>query len=164
VRKGDDDHAIADFSEAIRLDRYFTDAYYSRGEAYRRKGDPRADADLIKRYPAPPLSVMLKRDSTLAAYDHAIRRNPKDAAALYNRGNAHRSAGRGDPAIADYNEAIRLNQAHASVYYYRGILYEEKGELDLAIADYGQALKLNPELEPVQRALERAQAAHAARR
>jgi tetratricopeptide (TPR) repeat protein len=45
--KGDLDKAIADHSQAIRLNPGFADAYSSRGSAYRRKGDfNRAIADI----------------------------------------------------------------------------------------------------------------------
>ena len=39
LKKGDYDSAIADFSEAIRLDPKSAEAYYGRGYAYARKGD-----------------------------------------------------------------------------------------------------------------------------
>jgi tetratricopeptide (TPR) repeat protein len=47
--KGDYDRAIADLTEAIRLDPKYVWAYASRGEAYRMKGDyDRAIADLTE--------------------------------------------------------------------------------------------------------------------
>jgi tetratricopeptide (TPR) repeat protein len=45
--KRDNDHAIADNNEAIRIDPDYTDAFYGRGDAWRDKGDnDRAVADL----------------------------------------------------------------------------------------------------------------------
>ncbi len=49
--KGDFDKAIADFSEAIRLDPKDADAYFNRGRAYEKKGETeraRADFDQAK--------------------------------------------------------------------------------------------------------------------
>jgi tetratricopeptide (TPR) repeat protein len=46
------DKAIADFTEAIRLDPKAADAYYNRGNAYGHKGDTekaKADFDQAKR-------------------------------------------------------------------------------------------------------------------
>ena len=44
--KGDNDRAIADYTDAIRLDPNFVTAYYNRGVTYRAKGDSdRAIAD-----------------------------------------------------------------------------------------------------------------------
>jgi tetratricopeptide (TPR) repeat protein len=47
--KEDYDHAIADYTEAIRLDPTFARAYYNRGFAKRAKGDSaNASADIAK--------------------------------------------------------------------------------------------------------------------
>jgi tetratricopeptide (TPR) repeat protein len=47
--KGDYDHAIADYNDAIRLDPKYTDAYYNWGIAKRAKGGAAgADADVAK--------------------------------------------------------------------------------------------------------------------
>ena len=84
----DYDKAIADYTEAIRLNPKHADAHYGRGTAYRRKG---AYGEAI-------------RDFT-----ETVRLNPKHADAYYGRGIAYRHAGEYDKAIADYSEAIRLN-------------------------------------------------------
>jgi tetratricopeptide (TPR) repeat protein len=47
--KGDNDRAIADHDEAIRIDREYDVAYYGRGNAWSNKGNnDRAIADLVK--------------------------------------------------------------------------------------------------------------------
>jgi lipoprotein NlpI len=121
--KGDDDRAIAEYNEAIRLDPKFAYAYSSRGLAYDHKGDlERASPD----------------------YDEAIRLDPKYAQALFNRGNAYYQKGDDDRAIADYNEAIRLAPKFAYAYNNRGTAYDHKGDDDRAIADYSEAIRLDP--------------------
>ena len=121
--KGDDDRAIAEFNEAIRLDPKFAYAYSSRGLAYDHKGDlGHADPD----------------------YNEAIRLDPKYAQAYFNRGNAYYQKGDDDRAIADYSEAIRLDPKFAQAYSSRGLTYYQKGDLDHAIADYGEAIRLDP--------------------
>ena len=71
-RKDDLDRAIADYSEAIRLDPKYAEAYYGRGLTYRNKGDV---------------------ERAIADYSEAIRLDPKLAAAYNNRGNAYREMG-----------------------------------------------------------------------
>ena len=122
-RKGDFDSAIADFTEAIRVDPTYADAYYMRGGAYQEKGD---------------------FDSAIADFTEAIRLNPKYTEAYIDRGNAYQKKGEHDKAISDLTEAIRLNPKDALAYYNRGIAYGKKDDLDNAIADYTEAIRLNP--------------------
>ena len=49
MKKGESDHAIADYDQTISLDSKFAPAYRARGEAYKVKGDiNRAMADFQK--------------------------------------------------------------------------------------------------------------------
>jgi tetratricopeptide (TPR) repeat protein len=82
--KKDYDHAIADFSEAIRYNPKFAAAYFNRGAAYFG----------VKDY-----------DLVIADYDQVIALNPKLAPAYRNRGNAYRAKGEIDRANTDFNEA-----------------------------------------------------------
>lgn len=124
VAKGDLDQAIADFSEAVRLDPQMTNAFYMRGLCRNRKGD---------------------FDGAIADFSEAIRLNPKAYGAYYSRGNAWFRKGDLDQAIADYGEVIRLNPSHADAYINRGVAWNEKEEYDKAIADYGEAIRLDPQ-------------------
>lgn len=65
-------------------------------------------------------------DRALADYDEAIRLNPKDANAFYNRGVTHAMKYDNDRAIADYDEAIRLNPKDAKAFNNRGFAYAVK--------------------------------------
>lgn len=80
----------------------------------------------------------------IAAASEAIRRDPRDANAYYNRGNAYAASGDNDRAIADYTAAIRLDPAHANAHYNRGNGYSNKGDNDRAIADYTATIRLDP--------------------
>ena len=80
----------------------------------------------------------------IAAASEAIRRDPRDANAYYNRGNAYAASGDNERAIADYTAAIRLDPAHANAYYNRGNGYSNKGDNDRAIADYTATIRLDP--------------------
>jgi tetratricopeptide (TPR) repeat protein len=124
--KEDKERAIADYTEAIRLNPKNVDAFSNRAGAYRGSSGDRALALAI------------------ADYDAVIRLDPKHTSALYNRGFAHHTKGDYDRAIADYNEAIRLGyQNPDGPLSYRGHAYFCKKDFVRAIADYDAALKLN---------------------
>ena len=93
------DKAIADYSEAIRLDPKYALAYYNRGSPGSRK----------KEY-----------DKAIADYTEAIRLDPKYALAYNNRGVAWSDKKDYDKAIADYSEAIRLDPKDNAAYCNRG--------------------------------------------
>ncbi|MBN1201015.1 MAG: tetratricopeptide repeat protein [Anaerolineae bacterium] len=114
---------IACYTEAIRLNPQYTDAYYNRGHARRKQGD---------------------LDGAIADYGEAIRLNPQYAEAYNNRGFARWKQGDLDGAIADYTEEIRLNPQHAPAYNSRGLALADQGDLDGAIADYTEAIRLSP--------------------
>jgi tetratricopeptide (TPR) repeat protein len=154
--RSDWDTAIADFTEAVRLDGDYAAAYYSRGIAYRGKGDPdraiadynqaiRLDGDYAYAYYIRGNAYYNKReyDRAIEDYTGAIRLDGDYALAYNNRGAAYDDKGDHDRAIADYTEAIRLDPAYAYAYNNRGVAYRNKGEHDRAIADYTQAIRLD---------------------
>lgn len=125
--KDDLDRAIADFSEAIRLDPKYAVAYDNRGVAWVLKGE---------------------NDRAMADFDEAIRLDPKGAIHYGNRGIVWKRKGDLDRAIADYNEAIRFAPNYAKPYYNRGVAWGLKGDLDRAIAEYNEAIRLDPKYAP----------------
>jgi tetratricopeptide (TPR) repeat protein len=122
--QGDFDRAIADLSEAIRLDPTLGAAYHNRGRAYRKKGEHhRAIADLTE----------------------AIRLEPGSALPFYERSRAYNNVGDFERAMADISEAIRLDPTLSPrVYLWRGRIYRGRGEVDRAIADFTEAIRLDP--------------------
>jgi tetratricopeptide (TPR) repeat protein len=122
-KKGENDRAIADYNEAIRLEPKYAVAYNNRCFAYSEKGE---------------------NDRAIADCTVAIRLDPKYALAHSNRGIANWKKGENDRAIADYTEALRLNPKLAVAYSSRGLAYSDKGENDRAIADCTQAIRLDP--------------------
>ena len=156
-RKGDYDRAIADSTEAIRLDPKDAHAYNNRGHAYYGKGDyDRAIGDYTEAIRLDPkdakvfenrgVAYNLKGDFDRAIADstEAIRLDPKFANAFNTRGNAYLRRAEYDRAIADYTEAIRLDPKDANAFNTRGNAYKAKGDYDRAIADYDQAITLSP--------------------
>ena len=123
LAKKDNDKAIADFTEAIRLDPPFATAYLNRGLALQAKNEP---------------------DKAIADYTEALRLNPGYVRAMQERGRAWSSKKDYDKAIADFNEAIRLDPSDAWAFDQRGLAWEAKKDPGKAIADFKEALRLNP--------------------
>ena len=96
------DKAIADFTEAIRLNPNHGPAYCERGDTYAVKGD---------------------YDKAIADYNQALALNPNYAIGYNNRGVAWKDKGDYDKAIADFNQALAINPNHASACSNLGWLY-----------------------------------------
>jgi tetratricopeptide (TPR) repeat protein len=124
----DYDRAAADYTEALRINPKYAEAYYNRGNAAYRNG---------------------KRDyeRAIADYTEAIRLDPKYANAYNLRGQAYYKGKKDyNNAIADFTEAIRLNPNIAMYFFNRGVAYHiGKQDYDQAIADYTEALHINPD-------------------
>jgi tetratricopeptide (TPR) repeat protein len=127
--KGRTNKAIADFTEAIRLDPKVGVYHRNRGVAYANKRRlPDAIADFTE-------AVRLDPNINLAptnAYSYRAR------AAVYEQEHAYSSA------IADFSEAIRLDPEVAEVHFRRGIAYKNTGEYANAIVDFNEARRLAP--------------------
>jgi lipoprotein NlpI len=119
--KGDDDHPVANQTEATQLDSKF--AYNARGLASNTKGD---------------------FDAAIRDFSEAIRLDPKYALAYNNRCLARNNKGERDLALADCNEAIRLDPKFISAYVNRGIVSLYVGSLPMALADFNQWSQFDP--------------------
>ena len=115
--------AIADFTQAIKLDPGNAAAFTNRALAYRQ----------IKR-----------EDAALADFDHAIQANPNHAPAYLGRANLLRAQGALDQALADLDQAIRLNPENAQAFHARGLIYQRQGDNARAITDFDNAIDRDP--------------------
>lgn len=88
LAKRNNDRAIQDYDQAIRLNPQDYFAFYSRGDAYNDKG---------------------QYDRAIQDYDEAINLYPDFALAFNNRGNAYGNKKEYDRAIQDYDQAIKLS-------------------------------------------------------
>ena len=115
--------AVADLTEAIRLNPNYAQAYSSRG--------------LVR-------SELKDLQGAVADYTQAIKINPNYALAYYNRGNTRSDLKDLQGAVADYTQAIKINPNYAGAYNNRGIVRNDLKDLQGAVADYTQAIKINP--------------------
>jgi tetratricopeptide (TPR) repeat protein len=121
--KKDYDKAIADFTEAIRLDPKFADAYARRAYAYQVKG---------------------QNDEAITDSTKALELDPKSFLAFYGRGIARMHRKDFGKAVEDFTEAIRLEPNSSRSSYWRGSAYAAKGNYEQAIGDYTTTIRLDP--------------------
>lgn len=115
--------AIVEFSEAIRLDPTYADAFRNRGLAKMNK------------------NVV---DEAIDDFSRAIVLNARDAAAFFYRGRLFARKREFDRAIADFSAALAINPTVANGYDDRGLAKTESGDVDGGIADLTTAISLDP--------------------
>ena len=123
AKNRDLDGAIVEFSEAIRLDPTYADAFRNRGLAKMQK-------DLV--------------DEAIDDFSRAIVLNARDAAGFYNRGILFARKRQFDRANADFSAAIAINPTVASGFDQRGLAKTNKGDVDAGIGDLTTAISLDP--------------------
>jgi len=123
VDKQDDNRAIADYNDSIRLNPSYAVAYANRALVWLRK----------KEY-----------DRALADFDEAILLDPANPSPYSDRGLTYFRKGDYNRAIVDYNEAIRRRPTYAVAYSNRASAWLRKEDYDQAVADYGHAIRLDP--------------------
>lgn len=121
--RGEQDLALADCNEAIRLDPRPAHVWNNRGNIWRAKGD---------------------HNKAIVDFNQAIRLDPDYQLAYKNRGNVWSDKGAFDKAIVDYTEAIRLAPTDADAFNNRGSMHMQKGTYDKATADWNEAMRLDP--------------------
>ena len=122
-RQGELDEALADYTEAIRLDPKNAEAYNNRALTYNRKGE---------------------LDKAITDFNDAIKIKPNTPRLYNNRGLAYAKKGNFDKAISDFTEAIKLDSRHIESYGARAYAYSLKGEYKPAISDAEMFLKIAP--------------------
>jgi tetratricopeptide (TPR) repeat protein len=124
LSKQDYDHALADFSQAIKTEPNRAAAYFNRAAIFTSKEN---------------------YDLAIADCNQVIKLQPDFALAYVKRGANYYAKKDYGLAIANFNQAIKI-QPDSDTYMIRGDFYYEKGDYDLAITDYSQSLKFKPNL------------------
>lgn len=119
--------AIPYFSEAIKFDPQFTDAYAQMAES---------------------LYSLERYTEAIPYYDKVVELNPSNAGAYNDRGLAKTYAGDHYGAISDFSQAIDLKNQKPdsfldSSYKNRADAYVKVNDYDSAIGDYSRAIGLN---------------------
>ena len=131
VISGDQELAIEDFGEAIRLDPKFTDAYSNRGHAH---------------------LFLAQFDAALRDFNQAIKLDP-NADAYTARATVHILTGALKLAHDDLTEAVLLDPKNIHSLANRAMVNRMMGNIFAAIADYNAVLKLDPDDEDAKRNL-----------
>jgi tetratricopeptide (TPR) repeat protein len=86
-------------------------------------------------------------DEAVEDYNEAMRLNPKDPEAPFNRGMAHLRSARYDHAARDFSEVIMLQPKNAEAHVYRGLVRIYQDNDKEADADFRRAFQLDPRLK-----------------
>ena len=120
IIKGDYEHAVQDFNEAIKLNPTFTKPFNNLGVAHLRKGE---------------------YDLAIQSLDKAIKLDPGYGGAFANRAEAYVKKNEYDRASHDYDEAIRLKPDLEAVWTGRCWTRAILGQLQAALEDCNKALQ-----------------------
>ena len=133
--KEDYDAALADFAEAVRVDKKYADAYYNRCAVYnfKKEYDP-AIAECSQAIKLGPSA-----DATLAGGTERLAKDHVLSDYYAERGLAYVKKDDLVHAMVDLDNAIRLNPDNGRALRARGMAYEARGDTAHAEADYAAA-------------------------
>ncbi len=84
-----------------------------------------------------------EHDKAIADYNEAIRLDPRNLEARYERAAAYDNKGEHDKAIAEFTATMQLDPKYSPAVSGRGFAYLNKSDVDKAIADFNSALRLD---------------------
>jgi len=115
--------AAEDFTQAIKLDPKYIEAYFKRGYSY---------------------TWVSKHQEALTDFNQAIVLDPNYLDAYLNRGWSQLFLQNDQAALEDFNRAIRLNPNYADAYAHQGMAYIKMGKYQAALESSKQAIRLEP--------------------
>ena len=152
--------AVADHTEAIRLNPKLGYAFAARGYAYVESGAlDKALADFTESILLDPNSdsayynrglLLLRRGEfpdALRDLDEAVRCSPERADRLVARALCYVAMNDFDRALASFDGAIAIEPSNALGYIGRSNFYARRGNGDKQRRDYQEAVRLNPDAE-----------------
>lgn len=128
ISEEDYDSAIMCFTQAIKLNSNFFEAYNNRGVCY---------------------LTLKKNDLALADFNKAIKIKPSHPDAYINRINCYQAQENQEMALADYNKVIELKPNDAESYKLRGFLYTIQKKYELALSDFNKSEQLDYRVKDV---------------
>jgi tetratricopeptide (TPR) repeat protein len=120
---GKTESAIADYTEALRLNPWFADALRRRGAAYMERKD---------------------HDRALADFSAMVRVDPSNSNAYFLRGTVYMARDQYAAAIPEFDEAIRLNPSDWESFEKRAAALEKLGQYESARKDRDHAVNISP--------------------
>lgn len=127
IGEREDERALADFNEAIRLDPKNPVAYFERGKFHL------------------SLSESDVASKAIADFSEAIRRDPKFVEALSSRASAYTNRRDHAKAYADLTAALAIAPNDPEFYSARAANSTAQGKLPEAVVDYTAALQIDPQ-------------------
>lgn len=157
--------AVKDYSEVIRLDPKFAQAYAARGSAFIVLGQfDNAIQDLNKAIQLNPKNYLAyelrgsayyakhQLDQAISDLSFALKNNPADDDAPNMRGDAYKLRGLAyywsrsfTNAIADLTEAAKYLPNDYEIYKIRGDCYDRRIDVNKSLSDFNKAIQLNPD-------------------
>jgi tetratricopeptide (TPR) repeat protein len=122
--RGAFDEAIAEFSQALKLDPKLAAALYNRGHTFVKMG---------------------RFDEAMSDLDAALLVEPALIQAYVARGDIWHKRGDSDRAMHEYDTAHEIAPQNPVVLACRGYTWFRQQNYERALADFEQALKLNPQ-------------------
>ena len=132
--KNEFDGAIADFTEAIKVDPKRATFYLKRAAAYGAK---------------------YNADDAVNDYSEAIRISMDNVEAYIGRGELYRRRNAFSAALADFDQAVQRQPSNITARMFRGLTREDVRDADGAIADYEAVLKLDTKHKLARAGIER---------
>jgi tetratricopeptide (TPR) repeat protein len=130
------DRALADQSEAIRIDAAFADAFYNRCIRNLKEDYDQALGDCSRAIELGPSANAMSPSGARLGDDVTSSDYYRERGFTYLRKREY------DHAIADFDNAIRLNPKNPKSFENRGLAYEAKGDAARAQADSEMATQL----------------------
>lgn len=81
-------------------------------------------------------------------YTYAIKANPKNIDAYFNRANKYFELGDTESAFKDFTETIRIDSGYAPGYAGRGNVYLNLGDVDSAFREFTTSVRKDPKYAP----------------
>jgi Tfp pilus assembly protein PilF len=133
--KEDYDAALADFAEALKIDKKYSDAYFNRCSIY----DYKKQYDAAITECSQAIKLGPSADATVAGANEKLGKDKVISDYYTARGHAYLKKDDFVHAFADLENALRLNPDNGRALRTRGEVYEAKGDTARAQADYAAA-------------------------